>query len=63
MPFTKNPEQKQRMELAKKILQELYSDFEQLVVTFEAKLDTPAWDIICFYIRTKLARTNKQFDD
>ncbi len=63
MTFIQNPEQKKRMELAEEILQDLFKDFERLVIKYEARLDSPEWDIICFYIRTKLTKKKQKFDE
>lgn len=63
MTNTQNPEQKQRMELAEKILHDLFEDFEKLVYKYKARLDSPEWDIICFHVITRLSRKEHKLEE
>ena len=60
MSYTQNPEFKQRMERAKSILGEQFSDFEKKILKYKAKLNSPEWDICCFHIYAKLRNNQKK---
>ena len=60
MTYTLNPELMQRIERAKAILGNQFEDFEQKVLKYKTKLDSPEWDVICFYFYAKARRSEKQ---
>ncbi len=62
MSYTQNPEFKQKMEESKSILGEHFKDFEQMVLRYQAKANSPEWDVICFYIYDRI-RYNKTKKD
>ncbi|MHA1667121.1 MAG: hypothetical protein ACTSUR_00580 [Candidatus Heimdallarchaeaceae archaeon] len=62
MPLTRNPRLEERMNLAQQILGEQFKDFEHLVKKFNARLDYPEWDILCFHILTTVISKKKRKD-
>ncbi|MCE7747271.1 MAG: hypothetical protein GPJ51_02670 [Candidatus Heimdallarchaeota archaeon] len=63
MSYSLNPEFKKQMEKAEPILGEQFKDFEQKISKYEAKLNSPEWDIICFYFYQRLKNKKTKLDE